>query len=121
MWHPFGMVHSQMAVQFLRSAEMKVTNTALCSQEFTGLSVIHQAIPVAFTYQLDQVWAKRLVHQVLGESLVQAQNARFFFFSQEGIEVHALVTWTHLAALSIKVNLELSPCAKNLIAKSALG
>ena len=122
MWHPFGMVHSQMAVQFLRSAEMKVTNTALCSQEFTGLSVIHQAIPVALTYQLDQVWAKRLAHQVLGESLVQAQNARFFFFfTQKGIEIHVLVTWTHLTALAIKVNLKLSPCAKNLIAKSALG
>ena len=83
--------------------------------------MVHQAVPVSVPDQLYQIWAKGLAHQVLSESLVQAQNARFFFFSQEGIEVHALVTWTHLAALSIKVNLELSPCAKNLIAKSALG
>ena len=83
--------------------------------------MVHQAVPVSVPDQLYQIWAKGLAHQVLGESLVQAQNARFFFFTQKGIEVHVLVTWTHLTALAIKMNLKLSPRAKNLITKSALG
>ena len=117
---PLLMMCPHVLMQVLRPLKKVIAACTMICQVDTCRSELGNGVPLSVLDQLQQLPSIRLGEEILIQSLIFSPEAKSLFILQQLLHIEGQRTDRHLAAVTVKVVLQMPPLCESLVTESTL-